>query len=114
MKNTPEWGVQTGTRKKENSPCVGDSLKSLEFAGNVTAATGDLLGEVALQQAFEGFSMSGLVLGHFIKTCATLGFAYNFSTSLKPSPAIHLSNASGKVYWRCRHTTFSTDHFGVF
>ena len=64
--------------KKRTTPCGGDSLKSLDFTGTVAAATGGLLGEVALQQAFESLAMAGLIAGHFIKTCATLGFAYNF------------------------------------
>jgi hypothetical protein len=38
----------------------------------------ELLGEVALQEAFESLAMTGFVPCHFIKTCATLGFAYNF------------------------------------
>ena len=48
------------------TPCEGDSLKSLDFTGNVAAATGGLLGEVALQQAFESLAMAGLVPCHFM------------------------------------------------
>ena len=37
-----------------------------------------LLAEVALQEAFESLAMAGFVDLPLIKTCATLGFAYNF------------------------------------
>ena len=52
--------------KKRTTPCGGDSLKSLDFAGNVAAATGGLLGEVALQQAFKSLAMAGFIAGHFV------------------------------------------------
>ena len=41
----------------------------------LTFAHVGLLAEVALQEAFESLAMARLVAGHFIKTCASLGFA---------------------------------------
>ena len=38
----------------------------------------ELLSEVTGQQFGESLSVAGFIAGHFIKTCATLGFAYNF------------------------------------
>ena len=69
------------TLKKRTTPCGGDSLKSLDFAGVVAAATGGLLAEVTLQQAFESLAMAGFVTGHFIKTCAKAWFCVQLSTT---------------------------------
>ena len=41
-------------------------LKILDFTGVVATATGGLLVEVALQQAFESLAVAGLVPCHFI------------------------------------------------
>ena len=44
----------------------------------MAAATGGLLAEVALQQAFESLAVTGFVDLPLIKIFATLDFAYNF------------------------------------
>ena len=41
-------------------------LKTLDFTGVVAAATGGLLAEVALQQAFESLAVARLVASHFM------------------------------------------------
>ena len=55
----------------------------------------ELLTEVALQQAFESLAVARLIAGHFIKPCASLGFAQGLLdqvNSLKPLKFLHLSS----------------------
>ena len=79
------FALHRGEQKWNVPPMYKEAMKRGQPLAGLTYQIGhfqpilvELLAEVALQQALESLAVAGLVAGHLIKTCAALGFAYNF------------------------------------
>ena len=106
-------GKKTGPNRQQKAGRYkkGTTLKRV-FPLKLLICKVELLTEVTLEQSGEGLSVARLILSHFIKTCASLGFAQGLLdqvNSLKPLKFLHLSSVfdtSFEQLWYIYHSSF--------